>query len=49
MCSSDLHLPEDRIDNAVLEQFYDHEKAVSQFGLQEDGSIRELQQAVDNG
>ena len=39
----------DRIDNAVLEQFYDHEKAVSQFGLQEDGSIRELQQAVDNG
>ena len=39
----------DRIDNAVLEQFYNHEKAVSQFGLQEDGSIRELQQAVDNG
>ena len=25
----------DRIDNAVLEQFYDHEKAVAQFDLQD--------------
>ena len=39
----------DRIDNAVLEQFYDHEKAVAQFDLQEDTMIKELQQAVDNG
>ena len=39
----------DRIDNAVLEQFYDHEKAVAQFGLQEDSMIKELQDAVNNG
>ena len=39
----------DRIDNAVLEQFYNHENAVTQFGLSEDETIRELQQAVDNG
>lgn len=39
----------DRIDNEVLEQFYDHEKAVKEFGLVEDEFIRELQQAVDNG
>ena len=39
----------DRIDNAVLEQFYNHEKAVTQFGLLEDDTIRELQQAVNNG
>ena len=39
----------DRVDNAVLEQFYDHEKAVSLFDLQEEETIRELQQAVDNG
>ena len=39
----------DRIDNEVLEQFYDHEKAVKEFNLVEDEFIRELQQAVDNG
>lgn len=39
----------DRIDNEVLEQFYNHEKAVKEFGLVEDEFIRELQQAVDNG
>lgn len=39
----------DRIDNEVLEQFYNHEKAVKEFNLVEDEFIRELQQAVDNG
>lgn len=39
----------DRIDNEVLEQFYNHEKAVKEFSLVEDEFIRELQQAVDNG
>ena len=39
----------DRIDNEVLEQFYNHEKAVKEFDLVEDEFIRELQQAVDNG
>ena len=36
----------DRIDNEIVKQFYNHEKAVKQFGLQEDTIIRELQQAV---
>ena len=36
----------DRIDNEIVIQFYNHEKAVKQFGLQEDTIIRELQQAV---
>jgi V/A-type H+-transporting ATPase subunit B len=39
----------DRIDNAVLDQFYDHQKAVSMFDLKEDTMIKELQQAVNNG
>ena len=33
----------DRVDNKVLDQFYDHEKAVETFGLQEDHIIKELQ------
>lgn len=36
----------DRIDNEIVKQFYNHEKAVKQFNLQEDTIIRELQQAV---
>jgi len=39
----------DRVDNAVLDQFYDHGKAVEQFDLVEDTIIKELQQAVNNG
>lgn len=39
----------DRIDNEVLEQFYDHDKAVETFGLEEDKVIKELQNAVNNG
>ncbi len=39
----------DRVDNAVLDQFYDHDKAVEQFNLVEDTIIKELQQAVNNG
>ncbi len=39
----------DRVDNAVLDQFYDHQKAVEQFNLVEDTIIKELQQAVNNG
>jgi len=39
----------DRIDNAVLEQFYDHQKAVEAFDLQEETVIKELQQAIQNG
>ncbi|MCD7840735.1 MAG: V-type ATP synthase subunit B [Erysipelotrichaceae bacterium] len=39
----------DRVDNAVLDKFYDHEKAVEQFNLVEDTIIKELQQAVNNG
>ncbi|MCD7893842.1 MAG: V-type ATP synthase subunit B [Erysipelotrichaceae bacterium] len=39
----------DRVDNAVLDKFYDHNKAVEQFNLNEDTIIKELQQAVNNG
>lgn len=39
----------DRVDNAVLDKFYDHDKAVEQFDLVEDTIIKELQQAVNNG
>ncbi len=39
----------DRVDNEVLEQFYNHAKAVELFGLDENKTIRELQQAVNNG
>ncbi len=36
----------DRVDDKVLDQFYDHDKAVRSFNLQEDGVIKELQEAV---
>lgn len=36
----------DRIDNEVVKQFYNHEKAVKQFGLSEETIIPELHQAV---
>lgn len=39
----------DRVDNAVLDKFYDHDKAVEQFNLVEDTIIKQLQQAVNNG
>lgn len=39
----------DRVDNAVLDQFYNHEEAVIKFQLQETDVIKELQQAVENG
>ncbi len=39
----------DRIDNAVLDQFYDHQKAIKTFNLKEDEVIKELEQAVNNG
>lgn len=32
----------DRVDDKVLDQFYDHEKAVETFGLKEDHVIKEL-------
>ena len=39
----------DRIDNAVVDKFYDHEKAVKEFNLHEDVVIKELKDAVTNG
>lgn len=39
----------DRVDNTVLDKFYNHDKAVEQFNLVEDTIIKELQQAVNNG
>jgi V/A-type H+-transporting ATPase subunit B len=37
----------DRLDNKLLDQFYDHEKAVEYFGLQESNVIKELKDAVN--
>lgn len=34
----------DRVDDKVLDQYYNHEKAVERFGLKEDHVIKELQQ-----
>ena len=36
----------DRVDDQLLDQYYDHQKAVNLFGLKEDFVIRELQEAV---
>lgn len=39
----------DRIDNDVLDQFYNHGAALKQFGIDEEAVIKELEQAIQNG
>ncbi len=39
----------DRIDNSVVDEYYDHQKAVEMFHLQDNEIIPELRQEVQNG
>ena len=37
----------DRLDNALLDQYYNHEKALERFNIKEKKIIKELQEAGD--
>ena len=39
----------DRVDNAVLDQYYDHERAMKRFNLHDDTIIKELRNATNSG
>lgn len=39
----------DRVDDEVLNQYYDHEGAVKAFGLKEEKFIKELNREVSHG